>query len=101
MSISFLTGALLAISLLTNVTVEAIKKIMDGIGKMYSSTLMAVIVSVVITCALSVGYLILNGIAFDLEVGVQIIALIYMSFLTATLGYDKIVDIFTKLTTTK
>lgn len=50
-----------------------------------------------ISCAISVGYMILNGIVFDLKIGVQMIALIYLSFLVATNGYDKIVQMLNQI----
>ena len=92
MPIAFLSTALLIVSLATNLTVEAIKKVLNGTSVKYSSNLLAVIVSIVLACAVSAGYLILNGIPFDLTIGVQVVALIYLSFLTATLGYDKIIQ---------
>ena len=92
MPIAFLSTALLIVSLATNLTVEAIKKVLNGTSVKYSSILLAVIVAIVLACAVSAGYLILNGIPFDLTIGVQVVALIYLSFLTATLGYDKIIQ---------
>lgn len=92
MPISFLTTALLIVSVATNLTVEGIKKLLNDTGAKYSSNLLAVIVSIVIACALSAGYMIMNSIVFDLKIGVQIVALIYMSFLVATVGYDKVMQ---------
>ena len=92
MPIVFLSTALLIVSLATNLTVEAIKKVLNGTSVKYSSNLLAVIASIVLACAVSAGYLILNGIPFDLTVGVQVIALIYLSFLVSTVGYDKVLQ---------
>lgn len=98
MPISFLTAALLIISLLTNATVEALKKAFEGSKINFSSNLLAVIVALIITCAVSACYMILNGIPFTIQLGVQILALMYLSFLTATLGYDKIVQLLSQIT---
>ena len=98
MPISFLTAALLIISPLTNATVEALKKAFEGSKINFSSNLLAVIVALIITCAVSAGYMILNGIPFTIQLGVQILALMYLSFLTATLGYDKIVQLLSQFT---
>ena len=92
MPIAFLSTALLIVSFATNLTVEAIKKVLNGTSVKYSSNLLAVIVAIVLACAVSAGYLILNGIPFDLTVGVQVIALIYLSFLVSTVGYDKVLQ---------
>ena len=91
MPIEFLTAALLAVSLLTNATVEALKKIFSETQINYSSNLLAVIVSIIMSCAISAGYMILNGVPFSIQIGVQIVILTYLSFLVATIGYDKIV----------
>lgn len=92
MSFSFMIPALLAISLLTNLTVEAFKKLLDDAGVSYSSNILAVILSIVLSAVASAFYLILNGIAFNLGIAIQIVVLMYLSFLVATLGYDKIVQ---------
>lgn len=97
MSMAFLSTALLIVSLVTNLTVEGIKKIFEGTTVKYSSNLLAVIVAVVIACAVSAGYMIMNGIVLDLKVGVQIVILIYLSFLVSTLGYDKVVQMLNQI----
>ena len=98
MPISFLTTALLIVSLATNLTVEALKKLLDGTSVKYSSNLLAVIVAIILALAVSVGYMILEGIVFNLVVGVQIVALVYLSFLVSTLGYDKVMQMYSQIT---
>ena len=67
MTMEFLIVALFAVSLLTNLTVEGIKKLLDKKSVDYSSNVMA-------------------------AVGVELIALAYLSFLVATNGYDKVIQ---------
>lgn len=98
MTITFLTTALLLVSLVTNFTVEGLKKLLDESKVNYSSNLLAVVVAVVIAGLVSAGYLILNDIVFSLKVGVQIIVLMYLSFLVSTVGYDKIIQMIEQLT---
>lgn len=81
---------LAGISGLTSATVQAIKKILDEKGVKYSSNLLAAIVSVVLTAAISAGYIIYNSIAVTPQVVMTSIALIYLSFLGSTIGFDKI-----------
>ena len=57
MPISFLTTALLIVSVITNLTVEGIKKLLDGTKVKYSSNVLAAVLSVLIACAVSVIYL--------------------------------------------
>ena len=92
MPISFLTTALLIISLLTNLTVEGVKKLLDETSIKYSSNILAAIFSIVIagvTCAV---YLIMNDVAFSTKIGVQILVSMYLGFLISTVGYDKIMQ---------
>ena len=97
MSMSFLATALLIVSLLTNLTVEGIKKTLDKKNADYSSNLFAIMSSIVLAVAVSAAYLIMNDIAFTLKIGVQIVALMYLSFLTATVGYDKVIQMFAQI----
>lgn len=97
MPITFLTTALLIVSTVTNATVEAIKKLLNKADANYSSNLLAAITSVVVAFAISGGYLILNSIPFSVKVGVEIVVLMYLSFLTSTVGYDKVVQMIKQL----
>lgn len=92
MDLSFLTTALIAVSLLTNLTVEGLKKLMDERGTTYSSNLLAAATSVIIAAAIFGGYMIMNDIAFTIKIAVQIVVLMYLAFLASTVGYDKIVQ---------
>lgn len=101
MSISFLTTALLIVSLITNLTVEGIKKLLDETTIKYSSNLLAAILSVVISCVICVIYLIMNDLSFSLKIGVEIGVLMYLGFLVSTVGYDKVVQMIKQIQTPK
>lgn len=92
MSIEFLCFALLVVSILTNLTVEGIKRIKDKKAENYSANVMAAVVSVVISAALSAGYLVWTETALNGRIAVELIALMYLSFLVATNGYDKVIQ---------
>lgn len=97
MDINFLIAALGIIAVCTSLTVEGIKKILDSVKKTYNSTILAVIVSFVLSVASSVGYIIYNGVMFTPRVGVEIVILVFLSFLCSTVGYDKVIkEIFRK-----
>ena len=93
MPISFLTTALLSVSLITNLTVEGIKKLLEGTKVKYSSNVLAAILSVVIACAVCAIYLVMTDTIFTAKIGVEIIVLMYLGFLVATVGYDKVVQL--------
>ena len=92
MSLEFLGTALLAISIVTSLTVEGIKKIFDACKKNCPSNLVAIIGSVFITVIASVVYVVLKNIPFSFLLVVEIVALVFLSFLVATLGYDKVMQ---------
>lgn len=97
MNSGFLITALALISVLTSLTVEALKKIFDEKHINYSSNLLAVIVSTVLTIALCVGYVLYFGIPFTIQTVIIMIALVFLSFLSATVGYDKVVQLLKQI----
>lgn len=101
MPISFLTTALLIVSLVTNLTVEGIKKLLDGTKVKYSSNVLAAILSVIIACAVCVIYLVMTDTVFTLKIGVEIAVLMYLGFLVATIGYDKVVQMIQQIKVVK
>ena len=90
MNNGFLLSALALISVLTSLTVEAIKKILNEKQAEYSSNLLAVIVSTILTVALCVGYTLYFGEPFTIQKVIIMIALTFLSFLSATVSFDKV-----------
>ena len=101
MPISFMTTALLAVSLLTNLTVEGIKKLLDGTNAKYSSNILAAILSTILSGAVCAIYLIMNDIGFSVKIGVEILVLMYLGFLVSTVGYDKVMQTLKQLQANK
>jgi Na+/melibiose symporter-like transporter len=97
MNSQFLLSALAIISVLTTLTVEGIKKILDEKHKEYSSNLLAVIVAAVITFVGSVGYVLYNGIPWTIQTVIIMVALIFLSFLSSTVSYDKVKQLLEQL----
>lgn len=101
MPISFMTTALLAVSLLTNLTVEGIKKLLEGTNAKYSSNILAAILSMILSGAVSAIYLVMNDVGFSVKIGVEIVVLMYLGFLVSTVGYDKVIQTFKQLQANK
>lgn len=97
MPIYLLTTFLLIVSSVTNVTVEGLKKILDDLDVKYSSNLLAAVISTILSITIGIMYMITNDISFTMKVGVDIIVLTYLGFLTSTLGYDKIVQMIDQI----
>lgn len=90
-----LITALALISVLTSLTVEALKKLLGENIKSYN--LLAAIVSVILTIAISIGYLVYTGTMLTAQIVVVIVALMFLSFLASTVGYDKVVQMLKQI----
>lgn len=101
MPISFMTTALLIVSLTTNLTVEGIKKLLNETTIKYSSNILAAVVTVLMSCAVCAIYIIINDIVFTMKIGVEVCVLVYLSFLTSTVGYDKVIQMIQQIRDTK
>lgn len=82
---------LFAVSILTSLFVEAIKKALEDKYN-YSSNLLAGVVSVVLSVLVSVSYYILTDMTFSSSLVVYLVALILLSWLCAMVGYDKVIQ---------
>lgn len=81
---------LMIVSVFTALTTQAIKALLGD--KKYSSNVLAACVSVVLSLFVSIGYMIVTDTTFSVKIVVAIVALMYLSFLAATVGYDKVVQ---------
>lgn len=82
--------ALTIVSTLTGLVTEAIKKIMtEHKGKMYANTISG-IVAAVLSALMGSAYVIFNNLEFTAQVVICIVALVFLSWLCAMVGYDKV-----------
>ena len=86
---TFMIG-MLTVSLFTGLTVEAIKKLLGDFKKKIPTNILASIVSVVLAIAVSVCYAIIRDIPFDGIYIICIVGLVFVSWLCAMCGYDKV-----------
>ena len=95
----FLT-LLLAVSILTGLVVEALKKFFDkklGDEKTYSSNMLAGITAIVLSIIVGVFYCILANVAFSANIIIYLIALMLLSWLSSMVGYDKVIQSLTQI----
>lgn len=88
---------LVAVAIFTSLTTEGVKKILDELGIKYSANILAAIVAVVLTAGASVGYIIYASIEVTPQVVVCVIAMVFLAFLCATVGYDKVIQAIEQL----
>lgn len=96
----FLVG-LMVVSTLTSLVTEAIKKILAERESKYNANTLAGIVAVILSAGIGAGYIVLTGTSFTSQIVVCIIALMFMSWLCAMVGYDKVIDYLKKTKTKK
>ena len=93
----FILGAVALIAVLTTATVEALKKLLNDKQIQYSANALAAAVSVILALASSVGYLVYTDTAFTWKILVVILAIAYLSFLAAMIGFDKLKQMLAQL----
>lgn len=84
---------LMAVSVLTGLFTEAVKSVLDAMGlKFPSSNVLAGIVAVVLSVLVSAMFSVLNDIPTTEKVTVCYVALALLSWLSAMVGYDKVIQ---------
>ena len=94
----FMLGVLIT-STMTGLATEAIKKILAEYSKNYYANTLAGIVSVILSVAIGVGYMTLSGISFTSQSIIYLVALVFISWLCAMVGYDKVVQAISQFKT--
>lgn len=92
MELQFIFIMLFIVSVLTSLTVQGIKSLCKKYNANYSANILAVVVSAVISFGTMVLYCVYFEKPPDNQIVVETVILIFFSFLTATNGYDKVVQ---------
>lgn len=82
--------ALLAISVLSGLTVEAIKNMFKDYAISWKPNILSAIVSAALSIAATVGYVVYTETPITPQLIVMAIALIFLSWLCSMVGYDKV-----------
>lgn len=87
----FLFGLLMT-SALSSLVTEAVKKILTEHNVNYHANTLVGIVSMVLSAAIGTAYIVLTGATFTAQIVVYLIAHVFMSWLCAMVGYDKVIQ---------
>lgn len=87
----FLIG-LMFISTLTGLVTEAVKDILEEHNKTYKANTLAGLVSLILSVLVGIAYLILTNTTFTAQIIVYLVMMVFMSWLCAMVGYDKVVQ---------
>ena len=94
----FMLGVLITLTL-TSLATEAVKKLLAQHSKNYYANTLAGIVSVILSVAIGIGYMMLSSISFTSQTIVYLIALVFISWLCAMVGYDKVIQAISQFKT--
>lgn len=83
---------LIIISVMTGLFTEAVKKFMEEINVKYKANLLAGAVAAVLSVLIGTGYIILTEAHVNEKLAVMLIALMLLSWLSAMVGYDKVIQ---------
>lgn len=91
---------LLAVSIFDGLFTEAVKQVLNSVHVQFaSSNILAGIVSVFLSILVYSGYFVMTNLVFTPKQIVYLIALILLSWLSAMVGYDKVVQAIIQITT--
>lgn len=94
----FLLG-LLFTSTLTVLVTEAVKKIFTEHNLLYRANTLAGGVAAILSAAICTGYVVVTGSGFTSQIIVSFIAQVFMSWLCAMVGYDKVIQAISQFKT--
>ena len=87
---------LLIVATMTGLVTEAVKKVLQEAGAGYKPNLLAGAVAVVLSVAVGGAYMILTETALNAQMAVYLLALVFLSWLSAMVGYDKVMQTITQ-----
>lgn len=83
---------LLIVSVLTGLFTEAIKNWLKERNKSYYPNALAGWISVILSVLVGVGYIVMTEAMINARMAVYLIALVLLSWLSAMVGYDKVIQ---------
>ena len=99
MEIQIFSFLLLLVSLLTGLVTAAIKKMIAERGKTPKPNTTAGIVALVLSVLIGVGWALYTGATWSTQIILALIALVFLSWLCAMVGYDKVIQTLAQLRT--
>lgn len=93
---TFFLGLMIA-SALAGLVTEAIKKILKEHQITYHANTLTGIVATVLSIAISVGYILFTGMEFNVQSIIYAVALVFLSWLCAMVGYDKVAQTISQI----
>lgn len=96
---TFLMGLLL-VSTFTGLATEAMKNVLVEHNKPYHANTLAGIIALILSSATGIGYVVVTDIGFTAPAVMSIISLVFISWLCAMVGYDKVIQTISQIKNT-
>ena len=96
MSLQIFLALLMVVSVFTSLVVEAWKKFLGDKNK-FSSNVLVGVTAIILSACVGAFYCIMAEVAFNSQIVIILIALVFLSWLCAMVGYDKVVQAITQL----
>lgn len=88
---------LLVVATMTGLVTEAVKKVLQEGNVSYKPNLLAGLVAVALSVGVGAAYMVLTETVLNAQMAVYLIALVFLSWLSAMVGYDKVVQTIAQL----
>ena len=92
MSVEIMLLGLLVVSTFTGLTTEAMKKLLKEFSKTYKPNLLAGCVSLALSVAVGISYVVLTGRGWNEQTIIYLVCLVFLAWLSAMVGYDKVIQ---------
>lgn len=92
MDIDIILIGILIVSTLTGLTTEAVKTLLDEYNKSYHANMLAGCISLIISVIVAICYILVTSTPISGELIASIITLVFLSWLCAMVGYDKVIQ---------
>ena len=99
MTLELFIMGLLVTSTITGLVTEAMKKIFDEHNVTYQANTLAGIVSVILSAAICIAYIVVTSVSFTPQIIVYLIAMVFMGWLCSMIGYDKVIQTISQFKT--
>lgn len=87
---------LMIVATLTGLLTEAIKKWLQERKKTYYANALAGYAAVALSFVVGIAYIVITEAAINAQLAVYLIALVFLSWIAAMVGYDKVVQTITQ-----
>ena len=88
---------LLVVATMTGLVTEAVKKVLQEGNISYKPNLLAGLVAVALSVGVGAAYMVMTETTLNAQIAVYLIALVFLSWLSAMVGYDKVVQTIAQL----